>query len=218
MSSNLIPLEGVSNQKKLLDAALREFSERGFAGARVESIARAAGLNVRLVYHYFGDKLGLYDAVLADVMNELRKIVESFPLMRMTVDESSLRALFSRFFRLMLEKPQVARLLVSEIVGGADHLTALKEKMPELFEPVFRRAVALFRSFLGPHRPLDNDDSLWLLSLGGMTSFLAAGFEATKLFLGEEFATPDRWENAIYRAVRRVVGFGDVPAHSESEG
>lgn len=40
-----------------------EFAERGLAGARVERIAASAGCNKQLIYHYFGDKQGLYDAV-----------------------------------------------------------------------------------------------------------------------------------------------------------
>lgn len=205
MATNSVTPEGVSNRELLLEAALNEFSERGFAGARVESIAKSAGLNVRLVYHYFGDKLGLYDATLAEVMGDLRKLVEGVPVMKMQLDEESLRGLFSQFFQLMLKRPQAAKLLVSEILSGGDHLFALKEKMPELFEPVFDRAVALFRSFLGSNRQSDEDDKIWLLALGGMTAFLAAGFDATRLFLGDSYAGPERWEEAIYRASSRVV-------------
>lgn len=199
--------EGVSNRDLLLSAALNEFSEHGFAGARVESIAKAATLNVRMVYHYFGGKEGLYMATLASVMSDLRNMLEGFPVIKMTIDEGALKGLFSQFFRIMLGKPQAAKLLVSEIVAGGEHLFRLKDEAPELFEPVFERAVALFRAFLGANRIEDVDDNIWLLSLAGMTAFLAAGFGATKLFLGEKFAGPGRWEEAIYRAVRRVVGF-----------
>jgi len=48
---------------RILEAALKEFAARGFAGARVGSIARRAKINKRMLYHYFGDKEGLYRAV-----------------------------------------------------------------------------------------------------------------------------------------------------------
>jgi AcrR family transcriptional regulator len=48
----------------LLLAALPEFARSGLAGARVDAIARAAGMNKRLLYHYVGDKEALHDAVL----------------------------------------------------------------------------------------------------------------------------------------------------------
>jgi TetR/AcrR family transcriptional regulator len=47
----------------LLAAALDEFAERGFAGARVADIAQRAGLNKQLINYYFGGKEGLYLAL-----------------------------------------------------------------------------------------------------------------------------------------------------------
>lgn len=49
---------------RILDAAFAEFAARGFAGARVDAIARRARSNKRMLYHYFTDKEGLFRAVL----------------------------------------------------------------------------------------------------------------------------------------------------------
>jgi len=46
----------------ILRAAQAEFAEHGFAGARVDRIARRAGLNKQLIYYYFGSKAGLHSA------------------------------------------------------------------------------------------------------------------------------------------------------------
>ena len=51
-------------QQRILEAALEEFSGKGFAGARVDVIARRARINKRMLYHYFGDKEGLFREVL----------------------------------------------------------------------------------------------------------------------------------------------------------
>jgi AcrR family transcriptional regulator len=48
----------------ILDAAVREFSDKGYGGARVDAIARRAGANKRMLYYYFGAKEALYLAVL----------------------------------------------------------------------------------------------------------------------------------------------------------
>src|SRR5262252_1652553 len=52
------------SQERILDAALTEFAAKGFAGARVDVIARRARINKRMLYHYFGDKEGLFREVL----------------------------------------------------------------------------------------------------------------------------------------------------------
>jgi AcrR family transcriptional regulator len=49
---------------RILRAAIREFAAKGFAGARVDEIARRARINKRMLYHYFGDKRGLFRAAV----------------------------------------------------------------------------------------------------------------------------------------------------------
>ncbi|MEV6024726.1 TetR family transcriptional regulator [Streptomyces sp. NPDC052036] len=53
-----------ATRKRLLDAAFAEFAAYGIAGARVDRIAEAAGVNKRLIYVHFGNKEQLFDEVL----------------------------------------------------------------------------------------------------------------------------------------------------------
>ncbi|WP_066287136.1 TetR/AcrR family transcriptional regulator [Arthrobacter sp. B6] len=61
----------------LLTAATEEFSAKGLAGARVDSIAAAAGVNKERIYQYFGKKDELFDAVLAA---ELVRVMSEVPI------------------------------------------------------------------------------------------------------------------------------------------
>src|SRR5882724_5152694 len=56
---------------RIVAAAREEFARRGFAGARVEQIARQAGVNKQLLFYYFHSKRGLFQAVLAQSAGEL---------------------------------------------------------------------------------------------------------------------------------------------------
>src|ERR1700722_7975419 len=58
------------SRARILAAALKEFSAKGFAGARVDAIARRASINKRMLYHYFGDKEELFKAVLRRKISE----------------------------------------------------------------------------------------------------------------------------------------------------
>ena len=51
-------------RQNILDVALVEFSERGFDGARVNHIAEMTLTSKRMLYYYFGDKVGLYRATI----------------------------------------------------------------------------------------------------------------------------------------------------------
>ncbi len=64
------PRDAEATRAALLARATREFADRGFDGARVDEIAEAAGINKRMIYAYFGDKDGLYRAVLDRSLDE----------------------------------------------------------------------------------------------------------------------------------------------------
>jgi AcrR family transcriptional regulator len=55
---------GEATAKRILDGAEQEFADKGFDGARLAAIARAADVPQALIHHYFADKAGLYKAVL----------------------------------------------------------------------------------------------------------------------------------------------------------
>ncbi|MFV0287140.1 MAG: TetR/AcrR family transcriptional regulator [Demequina sp.] len=52
-------------RERLLAAGVRQFAKHGFAGARIDAIGADAGVNKERVYRYFGNKEGLFQAVLA---------------------------------------------------------------------------------------------------------------------------------------------------------
>ena len=58
-------------QARILAAAIEEFSEHGYAGARIERLSRAAGTVDRMLYYYYGNKERLYQAVLEHIYTEM---------------------------------------------------------------------------------------------------------------------------------------------------
>ncbi len=57
---------------EILDAAVAEFSEKGFSGGRVDDIAARTRTTKRMIYYYFGGKEGLYAAVLERMYGGMR--------------------------------------------------------------------------------------------------------------------------------------------------
>lgn len=55
-----------ATRQRLLDAGARQFAAHGLAGTRMDAIGRDAGVNKERVYQYFGNKDGLFAAVLED--------------------------------------------------------------------------------------------------------------------------------------------------------
>jgi AcrR family transcriptional regulator len=66
------PRDPERTSASILSAAVTEFTEKGYAGARIDSIAEKSGANKRMIYHYFGGKDGLYLAVLESAYVDIR--------------------------------------------------------------------------------------------------------------------------------------------------
>ncbi|QDT41327.1 HTH-type transcriptional repressor NicS [Gimesia alba] len=74
------PKKEVNSQAAILKAAIEEFAERGVEGARIESVARKAKFNKSLIYRYFTDKHGLFEAALQSKLEERNENVEKIPV------------------------------------------------------------------------------------------------------------------------------------------
>lgn len=70
------------SRQAILNAAKAEFCMHGFSGARVQRIAQRSKANMRMIYHYFGSKEGVYRAVLMTVYTEIRERERELDLAR----------------------------------------------------------------------------------------------------------------------------------------
>ena len=57
-------LNRMEKERRILDAALKVFASAGFSGASMDAIAEKAGVSKPTLYQYFGDKDGLFAAVM----------------------------------------------------------------------------------------------------------------------------------------------------------
>ncbi|OZM78564.1 TetR family transcriptional regulator [Pseudonocardia sp. MH-G8] len=73
------PRDAQATKARILQAAVAEFAEHGHAGGRVERIAREAGTNIRMIYAYFGNKDGLFDAALTSAIQSMAARVPPRP-------------------------------------------------------------------------------------------------------------------------------------------
>lgn len=62
---------GLARQQKLLEVAEKHFFAHGYAGANVNEIVREAGGSLNTLYRHFGNKLGLFEAVMQNTANQL---------------------------------------------------------------------------------------------------------------------------------------------------
>jgi TetR/AcrR family transcriptional regulator, regulator of cefoperazone and chloramphenicol sensitivity len=79
---------GVLAREQLVAAATRIFAAKGYAAATTREICEAAGANVAAIHYYFGDKEGLYRAVLMRPIAEMADAFGRFDDPALSFEES----------------------------------------------------------------------------------------------------------------------------------
>ena len=134
---------------RIVAAAREEFARRGFAGARVEQIARRAGVNKQLLFYYFHSKRGLFQAVLSQSAGELESALAQLatpsggPLER-------LRLTLGAQFEFLARHPEIVALLGQGTRSGSGGGAA--------FAPAINRLVVLLAEGQGLGQVRDDLD------------------------------------------------------------
>jgi AcrR family transcriptional regulator len=96
-------------KSRLLNAAGDEFATFGFAGARIDRIAVRAGVNKERIYPYFGNKAGLFEAVIS---HQMEKGLDEVPLTGLGPEAVARFA--GDYFDASVRNPKLARLTAWE--------------------------------------------------------------------------------------------------------
>ena len=121
-------------RRRILDVATQVFAQEGYAGARVDDIARRAGLNKAMLYYHVGDKDALYAAVFRETIAEARKRLEGASSPE-DGPERRFRAVIAAMARMATEHPHFAPLMLREVAsGGATLPDSIVAEMRGVFQ------------------------------------------------------------------------------------
>src|SRR4026209_764060 len=67
-------------RKNIIAVAMTEFAANGLSGARIDEIAAKTRTSKRMIYYYFGDKVGLYRHVLEEASRQVRTCEQALEL------------------------------------------------------------------------------------------------------------------------------------------
>lgn len=113
------------NRSLILDAALSEFSRKGFSGATVERIAAEAGMSKSNLLYYFSSKEAIYKATLAHILE-----VWLAPLKTLDAEGEPARELAAYIrqkIQMSAEYPEASRLFANEVMQGAPQILPILE-------------------------------------------------------------------------------------------
>lgn len=130
-------------RSRILAVAVEHFAASGLAGARTDAISKDADVGNRMIYHYFGDKEGLYVAALDHVLSALRAEELKIDLSGHAPLEG-LMQMFDFTFGHFESHPSLVRLLSAENLMSAAYLRR-SEITPAVASPVVAQIADLLQ-------------------------------------------------------------------------
>ncbi len=192
-------------RRRILDAATAEFAASGYGGARVERICAAAGTVDRMLYYYFGNKEGMFRAVLESVYERLGEAEQQLDLEH--VDPvKGMRELVAFTWRYYLEHPEFIRLLNSENLHKGEHLRQ-SQRVGSLSSPLLAILGRLLKrgAASGAFRPRVDPVTVYL-TIASLAYFYLSNRYTLSSFLGEDIMTDARQRRWLRHITDLVIG------------
>jgi TetR/AcrR family transcriptional regulator len=210
ISSNTEPSSSSNDRSaetraRILESALREFSALGLAGARMDQIANAAGVNKALLYYHFESKEKLYVAAVEAISAKIRDRSMAVFLRDASPGERLLRAALDHFDRI-LSQGEFQSLMQQEMMrlhqGNSEAMPVLVKRV---FAPLQTMYQAMMREGIASGELIDVD---WLqihLAALGANVFYFLAAPVWRLLLPFEPFAPEVLETRR-RAVVEFLG------------
>ncbi len=140
----MIDVKEKTTEELILDAAMKVFTRKGFAAARMEEIAKEAGINRALLHYHHRDKQTMFNRIFESRFKEFFKGL-------FVIFESDNVSLFEKIKRMvdheistLIKHPDLARFIITEIAQSPELLIEYGNKLgvnPRMFIEAFEKQV-----------------------------------------------------------------------------
>lgn len=152
----MVPKKDADRRGQILDAAQKVFAKKGFNGASIKDLARAAGVSSGLLYWYFKDKTDLFTSLL------LERIEEGFDLghaLSFELPPEEFLPHFGRFFLGLFERPMNLALFKVMVANAQSFPKAVRQVQNQVVGRVLSTLQDYFQRQIeaGCMRPCDTE-------------------------------------------------------------
>jgi AcrR family transcriptional regulator len=200
------PRDADRSREEILRAAMAEFAENGFGGARIEAIAERAGVNKKLIYYYFAAKDELFVAVLEQTYADIRAAEQALHL-EASDPVQAIRTLVAFTWRHYLEHPEFLALLNSENMHRAGHLKR-SGRIRQMNSPLIETLATIVERGRRDGSFRDGVDPLQLyVSIAGLAYFYLSNNHTLSAIFGRSLMTPAALNERLEHITAVVLGY-----------
>jgi len=140
MGSQMPKKKQTTTKQRIFDASIKTFAQKGFAGARMDEIARQAKVNKATIYYHIGDKRTLYAQILKEIFSGVADRLTQNDNADLPAEER-LRQFVRALAHLIDQNTDLAAIMLREQASGA-------KDFPEMAALDLSRIISLITDIL----------------------------------------------------------------------
>ena len=140
MSKKIQKRDAEASKAMIISSAIQLFSQKGYASSSMDELAKLCGLNKAMVFYYFKNKKGLYEAVMTQVLEEIQQVVLEENV-KYTKPIEELESFIRTYAKYACTHPYLPSLLLKELSDSG-------AVVPEMLFGAMRQLFALFSDIL----------------------------------------------------------------------
>lgn len=200
-----------STREKIKAAALEEFVEHGYDGARMQEIANRAGANKAMIHYYFQSKDALFEAILRESFEEMFQLFGQVWESNQST-EQLITTTVHEHLQFLAAHAHLPRILIRELNSNNP---IVEKVMHELFKQIghrrVRQAVEALATGIesGKLRPIDPKQTIW--NIIALNIFIFIARPLLKVIWKEDFADDQKLLAKREAAIIDLLLYGLLP-------
>ncbi len=197
----------LATRESILRAAIKVFSKYGLSGGSIDKISRTARSHDRMIYYYFGNKDGLFVAVLEEIYRRFNE-AEAKLALDLEDPEASMRRIIHFILHYYRDHPEFITILNSENLLRGQHISkssTTKQYSMAAIGVIDQTLLSGARQ--GLFRPDVRPRDIYLL-IASLGYFYQSNRFTLTAFLGENLESPEvfsEWEDFVTTTVLRTL-------------
>lgn len=146
----------LSTEEKIIDAARKVFTKKGYAATRTRDIAEEADINLALLNYYFRSKEKLFHIIMVERLDKFFGVIQPVISDENTPLEDKLERITEKYIDLLLANHDLSIFVLSEIRNAPDTFFNLAHHRQAFFESVLIQQLKERKPDTNPHHILLN--------------------------------------------------------------
>lgn len=176
-------MEELTTEQKIVEAARKIFTQKGYAATKTRDIAEEAGINLALLNYYFGSKENLFKLIVTEKFEDLFGLISPILSNKDITLEEKIQALVRNYTKLLIENEDLPIFVLNELKNNGSIFDHILQQARTISQPIIDEQLVSNAHTISTPDFIMNIVSLTIFPFIAKPLFIASGLLKEEEFL-----------------------------------